>query len=206
MISTIRFNSSRTLSSRWHQISSNLYIVIETIILLPYRPIKSSIYTKDILRNPRTAIQVHQNLQLLLLNFNGVFRDCIFLVANNVNIGFSVSSALTLIKFHDQLDLTILLGLLMVWINSSGFLIISYMKLGEVNQRSKQFHDAWKRKAGYLEPSMKIVMKKFIRSSRPLRIELGDFGYYNKSGGIRILGKLVTYTVKFLMLTNKFGI
>jgi len=187
-------------------INQYLYL-IEILILLPNRPIKCSIYTKDELRKPKTAMQIIRNLQLLLLDFNNLVRDCILIVVNNLCIVLSVAAAYALIKFHHELNYFILLGIFLGWINCLGFLIMSYKKLGEVNKGSREFNDAWNRKTGFLKPSMKIEMKKFIRSSRPMRIELGDFGYYNKSGGIRILGKLVTlYTVKFLMLTNKFGI
>ena len=124
---------------------------------------------------------------------------------NNLTITFIVFSSFGLIRMHAKIhwvfNLTILLGV----VEGFSFLMLSYMKLGEVNERSKKFHVLWKRKSGYLNPVMNIKMKKFIKSSRPLRIELGQFGFYSKAASIRLFGKLVTYVVRFLMLTAKYG-
>jgi len=126
------------------------------------------------------------------------------MIANNVFMVLNVSTSYSLIRMHAQIDPTLILGLLIGGIDTAGFLILSYMKLGEVNQRSREFLASWQRKSGYLKPDLKLRMKKLIRSSRPLRVELNQFGYYNKPASIRIVGKLVTYVVKFLMLTYRF--
>ena len=128
------------------------------------------------------------------------------MVVNNLSIIFAVSMSFLLIKLRSKLFLQAALAISMADINATVFLVLSYLKLGEANQRSKEFLGSWKRKAGYLHPATKIQMKKFLKSSPPLRVDLGEFGYYSKPASIRIVGKLVTYTVKFLMLTSKFGI
>jgi hypothetical protein len=88
---------------------------------------------------------------------------------------------------------------------SAAYLVISYIKLGELNQNAKLFVNSWRQggKAGIVAPNERKLMKKYIRSCRLLGIELGSFGHYQKPTSIRIVGKLVIYTVKFLMMASK---
>jgi len=125
--------------------------------------------------------------------------------ANNIAITFVVFTSFSTIRMHAQIEPLFVVAIILAGFNAVAFLVLTYSKLGEVNQRSKEFHGSWKRETGYLTPETKCQMQKFIRSSRPLRIELGEFGYYSKPASIQILGKLVMYVVKFLMLTSNFG-
>jgi len=127
------------------------------------------------------------------------------MLINNVAISYIIVVALVLIRMHDSIHPVLMLGMIIAGFDAFAFLVLSYKKLGEVNQRSVEFHNSWKRKAGSLDPGMRKRMTRFLRASRPLGIELGEFGRYNRQGSIRVIGKIITYVVKCLMLTNNFG-
>jgi len=128
-------------------------------------------------------------------------------VINNGCISFVIVGSLVLIRMHGILHAVFNLGQSLGAFDAFAFLVLTYKKLGEVNQRSLEFLNSWKRNVGYLEdPVMRIRMKKLIKSSRPLGVDLGEFGHYNRQGSIRVIGKVVSYIVRILMLTNPFGI
>jgi len=158
------------------------------------------------LRRPIRAIKVHRNLQLLFIDFNEVVGDYLLMVVNNMSMAFIVFISFGLIRMHSHIQPTFFVALFLSGFDVFAFLVLSYTKLGDINQRSKEYHGSWKGAAGYLKPPMRTRMEKFIRSSRPLRIQFSEFGYYSKPASGRIVGKVLTYVVRFLMLTSKFGI
>jgi hypothetical protein len=80
---------------------------------------------------------------------------------------------------------------------------LTYIKLGDINEKSKKLITSWKKdtKSSVSALERKIA-NKFIKSLRLLKIELGSFGYYQKPASLRIVGKLVFYTTKSLMMTK----
>jgi len=124
-------------------------------------------------------------------------------------IVYCVTYSFALIKghSHSRLNLEGLMGILICGLTDLFILVYSYFLFGDINQSSLRFQGSWKRKIGTLTPSDKIIMEKFIRCSRPLQIDLGSFGYFKKPGSIRIIGRIVYYTVKYLLVMSKtFGI
>ena len=124
--------------------------------------------------------------------------------ANNICITFVLWCNFTLIRLHEKITVETLGVSAIVTILSAGFLIVSYIKLGEINQNSKILVNSWRfgKRNKKLSPAEKMLMKKSIKSCRLLGIELANFGCYNKPTSIRIVGKLVIYTVKFLMMMS----
>ena len=79
-----------------------------------------------------------------------------------------------------------------------------YFKMGEVNEMSKALINSWRKSPmPSFSPADKSLFQKYIKSCRPLRLDVGAFGYYNRPLSIRIVGKVVVYAVKFLIIMNK---
>jgi len=126
---------------------------------------------------------------------------------NNIFLCYTVSCSFILIKLHSSMSFECLTISVLVLLPSVLTLVITYIMFGDINQSAKRFLLSWKRKSGVLSRDVKTEITKFIRSSKPLRIELGNFGYYQKPASIRIIGKIVYYTVKYLLVMNsRFGL
>jgi len=152
-------------------------------------------------------MQLFRNLQLLMVDFNGITRDYFWMTLNNMFMCYTVSSSFILIKLHSHMNFEGLVISFLCGAPATVGLIIHYVIFGDINQLSKRFLLSWKIKAGTLPPGDKITLLKFIRSCRPLQMDLGNFGYFKKPASIRIIGKLVYYTVKYLLLMNqRFGL
>jgi hypothetical protein len=123
---------------------------------------------------------------------------------NDLCITIAVTSNFAMIRFHDHLPLEIVAAVILMSNLASGFLLVTYIKFGEVNELSKRLLNSWKRSSGTISiPSKKKLMKKYIKSCSLLKLELGSFGHYKRPTSIRIAGKLVIYTVKFTMMMKK---
>jgi len=84
-------------------------------------------------------------------------------------------------------------------------LLVAHIEFGEVNKMATKMVNGWRknRKNVFLNPLDRRLAGKYFKSFRPLRIHYGSFGIFDKPSTIRIIGKLVVYTVKFLMLMKK---
>jgi hypothetical protein len=123
---------------------------------------------------------------------------------NDLCITIAVTSNFALIRFHDHLPLEIVAVDTLLSSLASGFLLVTYIKFGEVNELAKGLLNSWKRSSGNISmPSEKKLMKKYVKSCSLLKLELGSFGHYKRPTSIRIVGKLVIYTVKFTMMMKK---
>ena len=128
-------------------------------------------------------------------------RKFLLICLNNILTTVTVLSNFLLIRHHDQIPRAGLPMLLIVSTGSTSFLLITYKKFGEINERSKSCTSSWKRNTKYLNLDEKILVSTYVRSFRPFRMELGSFGFYQKPNTIRIVGKLFFYTSKFLLMT-----
>jgi hypothetical protein len=119
-----------------------------------------------------------------------------------------VTYNLVLIKFHESLHFPEVVSICFLAASVTTALGVNYIKLGEINETSKKLTQAWKRNPEILGAAgsfQKKVASRFVRSLQILRIELGPFGYYRKPASIRIIGKLVFYTARGLLVTkNRF--
>ncbi len=133
-------------------------------------------------------------------------RDYLLIYVNNTMTVLSVTCSFVLVKFHDQIYVVEFLGLTAVAICSTICLLLTYIKLGDINEKSKKLVTAWKKdpKSG-LSPLERKIANKSIKSLQLLKIMLGSFGYYRKPASLRIVGKLVYYTTKSLMMTKNIS-
>ena len=81
------------------------------------------------------------------------------------------------------------------------YLVLFHIVLGTYNQISIGFIASWLRHTNRPCSDQKLLLK-YIKSCRSLRVAIGSFGYYKNITTLQIVGKLVTYTVKLLMLTK----
>jgi hypothetical protein len=125
---------------------------------------------------------------------------------NNVATILSVGGQIAIILLHHRFELESILYASIASTCATAYLIITYFKLGEINESSKKCIGSWKRNSGWklgLGENDKKLLNKYVQSLQPCKIELGDFGFYQKQGSLRIIGKLVYYTTKGLMLLGE---
>jgi hypothetical protein len=79
------------------------------------------------------------------------------------------------------------------------YLVLSHSKLGESCDASRRFITSWKGK-GDLAELDRVILGKYLRSCRPLRYNIGSFDFYQKSGTTRVVGKIVFFTTKLLIM------
>jgi len=161
-------------------------------------------YTMDNLRLPSNFLTEYKLLQLLNYAMNRIVGPYVLMVINNISLVLSVGGQIVLIQLHGHVELETISCTSVLALAGTGFLIISYFKLGEVNEYSKKCIASWKRNAGwYLTASDKLLVTRYIRSLTVCKIELGGMGYYKKANSLRIIGKIIYYTTKGLMLIQK---
>ena len=166
---------------------------------------KISLYTSQDLRTPQAFLYAYKSLELVLIRINLITRQYFLIFFNNSMTFVSVGGQVIYISLRSHLTLEIRVGLLIFIIASTAYMIITYYKLGELHELSKNVILSWKNSSPLkLEPLDRILIRKYANSLRPLRIELGDFGYYRKPTSIRIILKLTYYTARSLMIAQKF--
>ena len=173
------------------------------IILFHIRRAKSSSrFTKDLLRRPSNAMHTYRCLQVLELSVNCLIRTYFFFVVNNSVVTIVVVSIFTLVRLskHESIVSISILSILSVF--CTVYLIIVHIIFGQFNEVSKVFVGSWKRNTSLNYYDRKAVLK-YIRSCRLLRIEIGTFGHFKKATCLHIVGKLIFYTVKLLMVTSQ---
>ncbi len=166
----------------------------------------SSRFTSHELRIPHHFLHSYKSLQLVILEFNSFTRTYLLLYFNNVATILSVGGQIAIILLHHRFELESILYASIASTCATAYLIITYFKLGEINESSKKCIGSWKRNSGWklgLGENDKKLLNKYVQSLQPCKIELGDFGFYQKQGSLRIIGKLVYYTTKGLMLLGE---
>ena len=112
-----------------------------------------------------------------------------------------VGVQILIIKLHDKVEPAPILAGGVISAGSLLFLILQYFTFGQVNEYSKKCIGSWDRidETIYGFHDRRLI-KRYVRSLSLLRVELGDFGYYRKGNSLRIVGKIVYYTTKGLLL------
>ena len=166
---------------------------------------KPSRYTSDELRQPSNFLHTYKALDLLLNELTRVVRPYALMLVNNTMITLCVGGQITFIELHHKIDMEALLGFLGIFVGSILYLIITYFKFGEINEFSVKCIGSWKRNDGYTDrPQDRQLIKRYVRSLRTCRVDLGDFGYYRRANSLRIVGKVIYYTTKGITLIQKF--
>jgi hypothetical protein len=118
-----------------------------------------------------------------------------------------VGGSIFLILFHNKLKVENISYIATLSALGSAYLVIFYFKMGELNETSKQALGSWKRNGGLrllTLPQDKKLLRRYLSSLQHLKFELRGFGYFRKATSLRIIGKLIFYTTKSLMLLQKF--
>jgi hypothetical protein len=117
----------------------------------------------------------------------------------------SVSGQIAMILLHQSIEPEGGSCIIIVSVCSTVFLMVTYFKMGQINEYSKNCIESWKRICGkLLRGDDNKLFRKYLSSLQPCKIELGEFGFYRKHGSLRIIGKLLYYTTKGIMLLGKF--
>jgi hypothetical protein len=161
----------------------------------------SSLFTSDSLRRPAAALHTYRCLKVLEISANAIVRDTFFTVINNSTVALMVLCNFCLVRFSNRSP-AVVLGVL-ISISSFGTvgIVLLHIILGSFNDASIGFINSWKRKRDIRYSERKFLLR-LMRSCRPLRLEIGYFGHFKKSTSFLIVGKLVFYTTKLLMLTK----
>jgi hypothetical protein len=142
---------------------------------------------------------------MVLLGYNAFTRTYLLLYINNAMIALSVGGQVAIILFHEKLEPEVGSSIFIVSICGTTYLIVTYFKMGEINEYSKKCIGSWnqsfERKVGEDD---KKLLRKYLSSLQPCKIELREFGFYRKPGSLRIIGKLVYYTSKGILVIGRF--
>jgi len=159
-------------------------------------------FTKQEMRKPGEVVLIYRSFQVLLHDFNAIARSFLQTFLNNGCPILVVVLAFAGIKFYRALVAAQLCILVVGTIGTSTFLILSYLKLGGINDKSKKVLGTWKRWQGGQDRKLMLM---YIRASAELKVELNSFGFYQKQNTIRIVGKLIYYTGKLLVMAKKMN-
>jgi len=160
-------------------------------------------YTDERLRKPENIIHTYRCLQILAGSLNNLGR-ILLMLANDSMIVLSVLSNFIMIRFHNHFSGFIFLLYLTTGSAAFGYLVMSYIKMGQVNALSMKMLSSHKKTQVQLSPEERKLLGKYLKSSPALKVHMGSFGYYRKPVTVRVVGKLLTYTLKFLLMTRKF--
>jgi len=130
--------------------------------------------------------------------------DFFQIALNNTVIGMVVLSFCVLVRFHSELELVSSLGFYLGTTCGIAFVLLTYIQFGEINISSVEVLNSWKRWDKYVSRRDRELMLAYLRSCQALKIYLGGFGFYKKPNTVRIVGKLVYYIAKFLLMTKNF--
>ena len=184
------------------------FIFILISILQLFRVSKSSIFTSPAFRTPRTFLRIYMPLEILLINWNQITRPYLLMFINSLMTILSVSGQIALIQFHDRLEPENMAYAFSLSLAATAYLILTYFKLGDLNKQSKKAVAVWKRKArindSLLHSKQNQLILRHMQSLGLLQIQLGDFGHYKREYSLRIIGKLIFYTSKGIMVLKKF--
>ena len=152
------------------------------------------------LRRPTDVLHSYQCLKILEVESNNLFsRTYLINFSNSVAVLMSVICNFFLVRFSG--DASILLVLVMILVSGLGatYLILLHIVFGGYNEVCKKSISSWKRNT-----SLNSYEKRSINSCRSLRVESGQFGYFQKHTTLNIVGRLVYLTVRVLMLTKNY--
>ena len=166
-----------------------------------YRVGQRSSFTKDALRKPANALHTYRCLQFLELSWNNLVGDYFLFIVNNVGVALVVISNWCLVRFSATEPLYGIFIFIVASSFSTAYLIMIHIVLGNYNEVSKSFVSSWMKNTNLLYYDRKAVLK-YIRSCRLLRVQKGSFGYFKKTTSLDIVGKIIFYTAKALMLAK----
>jgi len=148
-------------------------------------------------------MHAYRCLQLITTEINSITSDYALLICSNAMICLAVLSNIILIKYHTKLPFETLVLFLVGSVFGNMYTLLSYLSLGEVNEISKKLILSTTRNTR-MRSREDVIFKKFLKSCKMfLGIHLNSFGVYRKPTSIRIIGKIVLYTVKCLILMSK---
>ncbi len=154
-------------------------------------------------KQPTTVIYTLRSLQILNIQLNEVVRNYIFVVTNSIAILIVVICNIIFVRFYGRLPFIVILSIVVLAWGGIAYLILSYATLGTVNKRSESLIRSWKHNLN-LRKVKRDILVKHLESCRPLRMEYGPFGYYKKPATIKVIGILIAYTSKSLIITGKY--
>jgi len=120
---------------------------------------------------------------------------------NLSNTVLSVTSSFIILRYHVTLSPTALLGVFTMGVISTAYLVLGQIKFGEVYSSSRKFRETWIRNHD-IPRHDRILLRKYLKGCRPLRYKTASFGFHQKSNLMRVIGRIVFYTTKLLILTR----
>ena len=158
---------------------------------------------KESFRQPGAIIHTLKCLYLLNTEVNNVIRTYVLVIANDFAIIITVVCNVILIRLHREIPKLGTGSILIASLGGALYILASYVKFGTINKKSISCIKSWY-KNGSLDKLDRNFTDKYIKSCRPLRMEFGSFGYYKKPASIRVLGILIMYTSKALIITKSY--
>ena len=160
--------------------------------------------TNHLIRSSPVVLHTYRSLQIVFKDFNQVNMRFLQIVLNSSIITITVLCIFVFVRFHDILGLGACMVFLSGIVGGLTFILLTYLKFGAINFTSMSVLCSWRRFQEYPSSGDRELMLSYIHSLAALRLHLGSFGYYKKANSLPMIGKLVYYTAKFLLMTKEF--
>lgn len=152
------------------------------------------------LKNPSQILHLLRCLQILNNSCCNLVQDVLYFSENNALIAI-VMQAFVLIRFHKYIVFPMRLSFGLGLCTCTAYLICTYEVSGSYYESSLALIKSLNNFDGN-EQDRKLL-KVYCKAFQPLKLKIGPFGYFNKRRKIAIIGKIVYYTAKLLMVTRR---
>jgi len=142
-------------------------------------------------------------LQIMVSYFNEITRTYFFLAMNTLQFVLSVLCNVASVGFHAHLLPVTTLFNCCFSFTSTSYLFVTYFILGSLNSKTRKVLLEWKRSS--LQLRLDSAQRKELKSCRPAEVHIGNFEQFQKIGALKIVSKIVTYTVKIIVTSKKLG-
>lgn len=164
-------------------------------------------YTYPRLRTTQTLLNEYRFQQLLQDEFNYVTRfgvPSFFVMIMVLNIVCNISIVVYASELHVGAFMLGALALLCMFWQT-----VIYYQFGKIEKLSISFVKAWKNSKFYgrvglaLASKEAVILKKVVRSFRPMHLNVGQWGYIKEITSLNVNGKILMYTSKLLLTLQK---
>jgi len=154
------------------------------------------------MRAPATVLYLYRSLQIIFNDFNNATMKFL-LVLNNMIVACVVLCTYLLVRFGRSIELATTVVAITALFGCTAFLLFSYINFGKISGSSTGLISSWAKHKDYESRDDRKLMLCHLRGCPTLKVHLASFGYYNKCNTLPRVGKLIYYTAKFLLMTNR---
>ena len=157
----------------------------------------------DKLREPGNALHTYKSLYLLCNIFNGI---CGNFYVPFLSLAIMITSTVCnsiLIRYYYILGSSGVVAVSGVAMAAAMYPLVISFKIAKIYEVSNSFKSSWRRSQGIkLRVFDQRLMMKYLKSCRPMRIQIGSYDYYRNSSSTTICTKVIFFTGKLLLFIS----